>query len=108
MTKVFFGNILQKIRMTFIIKSSSSSTLKDLLHSPRKKLQNSIKTEVHYIKQLTILPNSTYHHITSNLIKEWVRRRKKNREANKEENKEDNKEVNKEEKKEDNKEDEPE
>ena len=31
---------------------------------------NSIKTEVHYIKQLTILLNGTYHYMTLNLIKE--------------------------------------
>ena len=53
---------------------------------------NSVKTGVYCIKQLIILPNGTYHHMTSNLIKEWIIRSQWEGEANKEENKEDNKE----------------
>ena len=51
---------------------------------------NSIKTEVYYIKQSTILPNSIYHHMTLNLIKEWIIMSQWEGEANKKENKEDN------------------
>ena len=46
----------------------SKTLTKHLLKQKDKR--NSIKTGVYCIKQLTILPNSTYHYMTSNLIKE--------------------------------------
>ena len=51
---------------------------------------NSIKTGVYCIKQSTVLSNSTHHHMTSNLIKEWIITSQWEGEANKEKNKEDN------------------
>ena len=48
--------------------------------------------------------NSTYHHLTSNLIKEWIIMSQRERRVNKGDNQEAYNEVNKE----DNKEDEPE
>ena len=72
----------------------SKTMMKHLLKQKDK--WNSVKTGVHCIKQLIILPNGTYHHMTSNLIKEWIIRSQWEGEANKEENKEDNKEANKE------------
>ena len=48
-----------------------SKTLRKYLLKQKDKW-NSIKTGVYCIKQLTILPNSTYHHMTLNLIKEWI------------------------------------
>ena len=63
-------------------------------------------SNIHCIKQSIILPNGTYHHMTSNLIKEWVERREERKGANKEKEKEDNNKANKEENKEENKENE--
>ena len=45
----------------------SKTLTKHLLKQKDK--QNSIKTGVYCIKQLTILPNGIYHHMTSNLHK---------------------------------------
>ena len=69
---------------------------------------NSIKIGVYCIKQLIILPNDTYHHMTLNLIKEWIIMSWWEGEANKEKNKEDNRRAYNEANKGDNKEDEPE
>ena len=82
--------IIHRAGETLIHIVSSKTLIKYLLKQKDK--QNSIKTGVYYIKQLTILTNSNYHHMTSNLIKEWIIKSQWEGEVNKEKNKEDNKE----------------
>ena len=81
---------IYRVGETLIHIILSKTLTKHLLKQKDK--QNSIKTGVYCIKQSTILPNGTYHHITSNLIKEWFIMSWWKEEANKEENKGDNKE----------------
>ena len=65
--------IIHRAGETLIHIVPSKTLAKHLLKQKDK--QNSIKTGVYYIKQSTILPNSTYHHMTSNLINKWITKR---------------------------------
>ena len=70
---------IHRVGNTLIYILLSKALTKHLLKQKNK--LNSIKTGVYYIKQLTILLNSIYHHMTSNLIKEQVTRREEKKKS---------------------------
>ena len=63
---------IQGAEDTLIHIIPSKTLMKHLLKQKDK--PKSIKTEVHCINQLMMLPNGFYHHMTSNLINKWIKK----------------------------------